>query len=205
MKPLAALLTLAALPAFAQGVVLTPAEVEARYDAPGYAYGEHHCYGFATPPGWQMDNITARRLGVGMVFLPDGTTWENAPLAIYTRPFSREEGQSDDALIAAAVDSVKALYRDKSGIDIHAERVGNVQSDSGEQGELWHLRIPVSPERTAEEYVIYYPATGSANLFVIQIGSQSDPQSAEQALRTLAATYHRRSECQPCEETACRR
>lgn len=198
MKTLAALLIMAAVPAFSEPLVLTPEEVEARYAAPGYAYGDNHCYGFAAPQGWYMDNITARQLGVGMVFLPEGATWENAPVAMYTRPFSLDGVKEGEALIAAALDSAEATYR-QHDIDVQRERIDTLQSESGEQGELWRLNMS-APDSGQHEYVAYFPAGDTLSVFVIQVGGKSNAAQAERALRELARSYHRRSICEPCNE-----
>ena len=77
----------------------------------GYAYGADHCYYFDAPRGWTMDNKAGARDGVPMVFYPTGTTWQSAPVAIYTRPISSSRGRPDSTRIAEQVDQVVQMYR----------------------------------------------------------------------------------------------
>lgn len=165
-------------------------------NATGYAYNENFCYGFAAPEGWYMDRATARKLGVGMVFLPEGTNWNNAKLAMYTRLFG-QDGTQGEALIPAALQSVKDLYQ-QDNIDIRSERLDTLKSDSGEQGELWQLNIPL--KNGLYEYVAYFPAGDTLSLFVIQVENHDQLDAAQHALRELARSYHRRSTCEPCSE-----
>lgn len=177
--------------------ILTPEQAGERYNAPGYAYGEDHCYGFAAPEGWYMDNAMARKLGVGMVFLPEGADWNNAKLAMYTRVFSLDGMDDGDRLIAAALDSVETMYRGH-GIEMQRERLDSLQSESGEQGELWQLNL--SAQSGMREYVAYFPAGGTLSVFVIQIDGSGYLTQAQHAIRELARSYHRRSICEPCGE-----
>ena len=183
----------------ASAQTLTPEEVAERYPVHGYAYNAHACYGFAPPEGWFMDAQTAKSLDVGMVFLPDGKNWDNAPLAMYTRIY-KGAGEDDAARIQAALDDLKQLYREADNIEITAERIDTLRAEHGAEGELWQLHIPL-PGNALREYVTYYPQGDSLALFVIQIGENGDAAAGEAQLRKLADTYHLRSTCQPCAES----
>lgn len=198
---LPALLTLA--PAFAAARTLTPEEAAAHYAAHGqpygYVYSDSACYGFAAPKGWIMDKKTAQQLGVGMVLLPEGTNWKNAPQAMYTRIYHGNAGQDDTARIASALEGVKKLYRDSDNIDISTEHLATLHAEHGAQGELWRLEIPF-PDKPMQEYVAYFPHGDTLAVFVMQTTS-AEAKESEKHLRTLAHTYHRRSTCEPCTET----
>ena len=91
----------------------------------GYAYGADHCYYFEAPEGWQMDNRAAADDGVPMVFYPNGSTWQSAEVAMYTRPSAQLQPDTD--AIKAQVEDVIAMYRGASETVVakQAERVAS--------------------------------------------------------------------------------
>lgn len=176
------------LEAFAQQVLMPRS---------GYAYGEGHCYGFTAPEGWKLDNSLADQ-GVGMAFLPQSSTWQNATVAMYTSSVSHNTA-AGKAMIQAQVDDIKQMYRD-SGMNINAEKVQDIQSDNGEKGEIWRYS---GFSGGAEELAGYFPTKTNVDFFVAQVGGNSDKNVAFNAFLALVKSYHQREECKPCKETGC--
>ena len=160
----------------------------------GYAHGADHCYYFDAPRGWTMDNQTGTKDGVPMVFYPTGTTWQSAPVAIYTRPISSSPGRPDPTRIAEQVDQVIQLYRSNSE-NVKAARVREVRSNSGAEGELWQY---TGYRNGGSEFVVYYPAPNTVNFFVMQLSQAESASQFLPALVELAESYRVAAGCKPC-------
>lgn len=46
------------------------------------------------PTDWQLDEKTAKKIGVAALFLPDGYSFARAPAVIYASSYKKEEGKS---------------------------------------------------------------------------------------------------------------
>lgn len=163
----------------------------------GYAYGEGHCYGFTAPKGWKLDNSLADQ-GVAMAFLPQGATWQNADIAMYTRSVSHNT-TAGNAMIQAQITDVKNMYRE-SGVTINAEKALDIQSDNGEKGEIWRY---TGYSVGTEELAAYFATKTNVDFFVAQVGRNADKTEAFNIFLELAKSYHQREECKPCKETGC--
>jgi hypothetical protein len=133
-----------------------------------------------------------------MVFYPTGTTWQSAPIAIYTRPISSSRGRPDSARIAEQVDQVVQMYRSGSE-DIKAARMREVRSKSGAQGELWQY---TGYSNGGAELVVYFPAPNTVNFFVMQVPQARSVGQFLPALVELAESYRAATECKPCSESS---
>ena len=164
----------------------------------GYAHGADHCYYFDTPHGWTMDSAAGARVGVPMVFYPTGTTWQSAPIAMYTRPVSSSSSRPESARIAEQVDQVVQMYRSNSE-NIKAVRVREVRSKSGTPGELWQY---TGYGNGGAELVVYYPAPHTVNFFVLQLPQAGNTGKHLPALVELAESYRVATDCRPCSGSA---
>ena len=164
------------------------------YAISGYAHGPVHCYHFDAPSGWTMDNRAGAGSGVPMVFYPSASTWQSAPIAIYTRPVASSSGRSDPARIREQVDQVIQMYRSASE-NVQAKRVQVVRSKSGASGELWSF---TGYSNGGAELVSYFAARQTVNFFVMQIASAGEVEASASALLELAASYRESTECKPC-------
>lgn len=167
----------------------------------GYAYGEDHCYHFDAPTGWTMDNAAAAREGVPMVFYPNGTTWQSAPVAIYTRPAASSSGSGDSARITEQVNQVIKMYRSNSE-NVKATKVRAVRSKAGASGELWQY---TGNSNGGSELAVYYPAQQTVNYFVMQVPRASTVARHLPVLLELAESYRVAARCRPCSSSnACK-
>lgn len=165
----------------------------------GYVHGSTHCYHFKAPAGWQLDNVSGASLGLPMVVLPLGSTWQSAPVAIYTQPATVSRTKPD--AIRAQVDEVVRMYR-QSGQRIVASRVERLRSQSGHDGELWQF---VGHANGGRELVVYFVGPHTVNYFVAQVSSGSDVEDVQRVLRNLASSYREGTDCKPCGESdACK-
>lgn len=160
----------------------------------GYAHGSDHCYYFDAPVGWTMDNKAGARGGVPMVFYPTGTTWQSAPVAIYTCPVSSSPDRPDSTRIAEQVDQVIQMYLSRSE-RIKAARLQELRSKSGAQGEVWQY---TGYGNGGAELAAYFPAVNTVNLFVMQVPRAANVGQYLPALVELAQSYRAAAECKPC-------
>jgi hypothetical protein len=165
------------------------------YSQNGYAYGKDHCYHFDAPKGWVMDNQAAAIEGVPMVFFPQGSTWQTAQVAMYTRPATpSSNAQKAARSIKEQADKVIAMYRDASE-NITAQRLRFVRSKSGTQGELWSF---VGYSNKGTEFVVYFPGRRTINYFVAQVPKGANFEESKQVLLELAFSYREGTDCKPC-------
>lgn len=165
----------------------------------GYVYGPDHCYHFSAPSGWQLDNQAAAVDGVPMVLYPTGSSWQSAPVVMYTQP-TRRTGD-DSASVQAQVNDVLDMYK-KSGQAVKAGRIGTVRAKTGTTGELWSFS---GYQNGGTELVVYFPGRETVNYFVAQISRTASLKDSRNALEKLATTYRESKDCQPCEQAgACR-
>jgi hypothetical protein len=160
----------------------------------GYAHGADHCYFFDAPRGWAMDNKAGAKDGVPMVFYPTGTTWQSAPVAIYTKPSASSNGRPDSARIAEQDEKVVQMYRSASE-NIKSARIREVRAKSGAAGELWQYTGYASG---GAELVAYFPAPKTVNFFVMQVARVTSVEQYVPALVELAESYRVAAECKPC-------
>ena len=163
----------------------------------GYAYGVGHCYGFMAPVGWKLDNSLASQ-GIAMAFLPQNESWHTADTAMYTRS-AAYENTDEQKMVELQIADVQQMYR-AAGKNIQAEYIQDILSTSGEKGSLWRFS---GYGEGLEELAAYFPAKPNLNYFIAQVGGDTDKQKALQVLIELAKSYHRRSECKPCQDTGC--
>ncbi len=161
----------------------------------GYVHGASHCYHFKAPAGWQLDNVSGASLGLPMVVLPLGSTWQSAQVAIYTQPafISRTRPNA----IEAQVDEVVRMYR-QSGQRILASRVERLRSRSGHDGELWQF---AGYANGGSELAVYFVGPRTVNFFVAQVSSGADMEDVKRVLRRLASSYREGDDCKPCRES----
>jgi hypothetical protein len=158
----------------------------------GYAYGADHCYYFQVPEGWQMDNRAAAGDGVPMVFYPNGSTWESAEIAMYTRPSAQL--QPDTNAIKAQVEAVIAMHREASETVV-AKQAERVQTKSGVSGQLWTFS---GYQNGGTELVVYFLGRKTVNYFVAQVPGGASLDKAKQALLDLTSSYREGTDCKPC-------
>ena len=163
----------------------------------GYAYGVGYCYGFMAPVGWKLDNSLASQ-GIAMAFLPQNESWNTADTAMYTRS-AAYENTDEQKMVELQIADVQQMYR-AAGKNIQAEYIQDILSTSGEKGSLWRFS---GYGEGLEELAAYFPAKPNLNYFIAQVGGDTDKQKALQVLIELAKSYHRRSECKPCQDTGC--
>lgn len=162
----------------------------------GYAHGEDHCYYFDAPAGWTMDNKAMARKEVSMVFYPQGTDWESAPVAMYTQPVSSTPDRSAAVRIKKQVEQVIQMYRSASQT-IDAQRLQVIQSKSGTAGELWKF---TGYENRGTEFAAYFPAPHTVDFFVMQVSAGVDDDAQLPVLQELAASYRQSTDCKPCSD-----
>ena len=163
----------------------------------GYAYGVGYCYGFMAPVGWKLDNSLASQ-GIAMAFLPQNESWNTADTAMYTRS-AAYENTDEQKMVELQIADVQQMYR-AAGKNIQAEYIQDILSTSGEKGSLWRFS---GYGEGLEELAAYFPAKPNLNYFIAQVGGDTDKQKVLQVLIELAKSYHRRSECKPCQDTGC--
>jgi hypothetical protein len=178
----------------ALAVLLLLAASNNAFAVSGYAHGTDHCYYFDAPRGWTMDNKAGAQDGVPMVFYPNGTTWQSAPVAIYTRPISSSPGRPDTTRITEQVDQVIQMYLSGSE-SIKAARLREVSSRSGAHGELWQY---TGYSNGGAELAVYFPAAKTVNFFVMQVPRAASVGQFLPALVELAESYRVAAECKPC-------
>ena len=132
-----------------------------------------------------------------MVFYPLGTSWESAPIAIYTRPVASASGRSEAVRIKEQVEQVIQMYRSASEA-INAQRLQVIHSKSGAAGELWRF---TGYSNGGAELVVYYAAPQTVNFFVMQVAVAADADSKLPVLQELAASYRQSADCKPCSST----
>lgn len=66
----------------------------------GIIYGKDHSFMISSPPGWVLDNESAKKQGLLAVFYPLGSTWSSAPAVMYINAASKSGDATIDALIA---------------------------------------------------------------------------------------------------------
>ena len=163
----------------------------------GYAYGVGYCYGFMAPVGWKLDNSLASQ-GIAMAFLPQNESWNTADTAMYTHS-AAYENTDEQKMVELQIADVQQMYR-AAGKNIQAEYIQDILSASGEKGSLWRFS---GYGEGLEELAAYFPAKPNLNYFIAQVGGDTDKQKVLQVLIELAKSYHRRSECKPCQDTGC--
>lgn len=161
----------------------------------GYVHGSTHCYHFKAPAGWQLDNVSGASLGLPMVVLPLGSTWQSASVAIYTKPATVSRTRPD--AIEAQVDEVVRMYR-QSGQRVVASRVERLRSSFGHDGELWQFAGYANGGR---ELAVYFVGPSTVNFFVAQVSSGADMEEVRRVLRSLALSYREGDDCKPCRES----
>ena len=166
--------------------------------ATGYVYGADHCYYFAAPRGWTMDNRAGATAGVPMVFYPSGTSWQSASEAIYTRPATSARDRPDPARIKEQVEEVMQMYRSASQ-NIQAKPLQAVRSKSGAMGELWRF---TGYSNGGAELVTYFAAPETINFFVMQVSNAGDAESKIPAMLELSESYREATDCKPCSGAA---
>jgi hypothetical protein len=164
------------------------------FAASGYAHGPDHCYHFEAPTGWTMDNRSAASSGVPMVFYPSGSSWQTAPLAIYTRPMASSAVSSPEARIREQVEQVIQMYR-SSAQGVQAKLLQKVRSKSGAAGELWSF---TGYRNGGAELVVYFAGPKTVNFFVAQLSEAQALQASIPTILELAASYRESTECKPC-------
>ncbi len=163
----------------------------------GYLHGADHCFYFAAPGGWTLDNRSGAPNGVPMVSYPIGSSWKSAKDAIYARVATFKPGpSSNEQKIKVQVSSVLDLYLKSSpSVALTAAKSQDLQGAGGEQGELWRFK---GYPNGAEEQVAYFVGRQTVNFFVLQIArSEPSPPSAEKLIE-LASSYKEATDCVPC-------
>jgi len=158
----------------------------------GYAHGPDHCYHFMAPAGWVMDNRVLASEGIPMVFYPEGSSWANANMAIYTRPAS-EVRQAPDP-VGAQVKDVLSMYLPDSP-NIKASKLETIRAKSGAEGELWSFS---GYREGGAELVAYFVGPKTLNYFVAQLAKGADVEQGRRILLELASTYREADDCVPC-------
>ncbi len=158
----------------------------------GYAHGSDHCYYFAPPHGWVMDNRALASQGVPMVFYPEGTSWATADVAIYTRPASQTPQAADP--VRAQVEKVLSMYKAASE-HVKAKKAGAVASKAGAKGELWTF---TGYSNGGTELVAYFRGRQTINYFVAHVPKGADVQQSRRVLVELASSYRESADCKPC-------
>lgn len=70
----------------------------------GLFFGDAHAYTITAPQGWVLDNISAVRQGLHMVFYPAGETWKNSPVVAYGRAQQKDDAvQTIPELVASTL------------------------------------------------------------------------------------------------------
>ena len=118
--------------------------------------------------------------------------------AMYTRS-AAYENTDEQKMVELQIADVQQMYR-AAGKNIQAEHIQDILSASGEKGSLWRFS---GYGEGLEELAAYFPAKPNLNYFIAQVGGDTDKQKALQVLIELAKSYHRRSECKPCQDTGC--
>ena len=72
----------------------------------GIFYGEGHSYALSAPSGWVLDNQAGRSQGLVAVFYPQGSSWSDSPVVMYSRIVKRD-GRSLEEVIRADIDYMK--------------------------------------------------------------------------------------------------
>lgn len=176
----------------ALGLLLVTGQVLA---ASGYVHGSDHCYHFTAPDGWEMSNRALASEGVPMAFYPQGTNWNSAPYAMYSRAIGLPAGKRDP--IQQVAKDVVAMYAE-AGEKVEARKVETIDAKSGQRGELWEF---TGISSGGSELVAYFLGEETVNFFVVQIGTEPLLDEAREALLELAGSYREASDCKPCGES----
>jgi hypothetical protein len=163
----------------------------------GYVHGANHCFHFASPEGWVLDNVGARNQGVPMVLYPAGESWEKAESVMYSAVNTvSARNKTSSERIKESVESVIRLYqRGPNGFAIKAEKMSEVRGQGGAIGEFWAF---TGYPRGAREAVVYFAGLQTVNYFVLQAPSESEYQKNRPKLVELSSTYREEKVCVPC-------
>lgn len=74
----------------------------------GLIYGPGHAFFINEPAGWLLDNKTGVHQGLHAVLYPAGSSWKDAPAAMYVRTDVRAQGDSLEAYVSRDVDHICA-------------------------------------------------------------------------------------------------
>lgn len=157
---------------------LTPAGIQKGTGAD--IYGPGHRYHLEAPKGWTVDTQAAKADGLGAVFYPNGSSWQNAPVVMYTR-ILEHDGKTfsqviDGDLKAMAQDSRTFRATDKTAVISTRHQTALVKDLTGEpSGQL--------------ERVAYFEEKHWVVLIVLVAHNEADLKNSFQAFEQLVQSY----------------
>jgi hypothetical protein len=164
-----ALMSAAAIPAFAEGTT-------------ALIYGDGFSYQVTSPAGWVLDTESGAADGLKPVFYPTGRTWANAPAVIYVHSIEREHDAKLDAVIASETDN----FRHVAGGHPMVRVAPAVELESGAQVPI---RLFSGDRFGNHEAVAYLDGPNVVGLVVLAAHQQADFNAALPAFRALVKSW----------------
>lgn len=143
-------------------------------------YGPGHRYHLEAPKNWTVDTEAAKDDGLGAVFYPDGSSWQSAPVVMYSR-IVEHTGKTfsqviDGDLKAMAHDSSSFRAIDRPAIISTRLQTAVVKDLTGEpSGQL--------------ERVAYFEEKHWVVLIVLVARNEADLKSSVHAFEALVKSY----------------
>ena len=160
---------------------LQPTAGSGRDGAGAYVYGPGHRYHLNAAKGWTVDTAAGKSNGLGAVFYPDGSSWQDAPVVMYTRILDHD-GKTfaqvvDGDLNAMSRNSKTFRAIDKSPIVSLIRQTALVKDLTGEaSGQL--------------ERVAYFEEKHWVVIIVLVSHSEAALKEAVPAFEQVVKSYH---------------
>jgi hypothetical protein len=87
-------------------VIFATAQAQSSGDS-GIIYGKDHAYALTAPKCWVLDNKAGMKDGLYAVFYPEGSSWANGTVVMYTNVGSKDANQTVDGFILGDINQFK--------------------------------------------------------------------------------------------------
>lgn len=148
----------------------------------------HETAGFivSAPKGWVNDAEAASHLGICALYIPQGTSYNDAPAVIYPKAGTRgTDGSLHDTAKALAELGQKMLSSRPGGENLRLRQGKDIKTEGGETFALWYF--DQGPPPNEWEAVAYLPKNTDVLLLVLSTRLEA---AREAHMKDLEAVAH---------------
>ncbi len=176
--------------------LLSSSSAEITGQGTGMLFGADHAFFFTAPQGWVLDNESAVKQGLHMVFYPVGYTWSNSPVIAYGRKVSKNE------TVRSIQDQVEATlkeFHEKGSPNYKAAQGGMLTVPQGKQAHIYYYEGDQWGNYEAAGYI---EEKNTINFVVFNSRTKADFEKYLPAFKQLVATYWSAGSSQPVDDRA---
>ena len=146
-------------------------------------FGADHAFTVSAEKGWVLDNQSAVREGLHMVFYPKGGTWSNSPVIIYGRSVPVSRFNSVKSLVQYTVND----FHKNGSPRYTSERKPAINTSNGRTAELY---VFSGDQWGNHEAAVYFKERGTINYLVFNSRSKANFDKYFADFQKIAKSYH---------------